>query len=316
MKAALEADAASETTSVTAPPSTTSAPPAKPDATKPAADGKPAPASQDTGKPAAQGNEAKPGEEKLSAFEKAKKEKERFEENWKKFQDEKQQLRARDLARDAEIKSLKAQLAAATKRPASGKPSIDKNGLSASDYDGLAKKYTEEGNDAMAQAAREAAAELRAQAPQPAAEQPAGNAWEQPEFQAAWQGNIKELYAAHPHLTDPNHPETKAVNLLLKDEVYGKFFLSSPDGIKAAHEVAMLMTEARAGKELKTQLDAKIAEVKAKDAEIARLNGLLQPHGSLPTKPAPGQKKVEEMSPDEAEAHVHAMAQAGDRGEI
>lgn len=295
---------------------------AQPDATdETEATGKPDDASQDPAKPAEKGKEAKPGEEpenkgeKLTAFEKAKREKERAERLLAGFQKEKEQFRAERAKIDAEIRTLRAEVAAAKKRTTTSGPARDSRGLTESDYTELAKKYEAEGNDQMAKAAREAAEELRAKAPQ-TTEQPTAERFEDPEFQAKWQRNIQTLYDQDPTLTDPSNPVVKATNLLLQDPQFGKFFRTDSDGIKAAHEVALLMREANAGKDYKTQVTAKDAELKKASAEIARLNALLQPRGSLPTKPASGEKKIEDMSADEADAQVRAIAEAADRGEI
>lgn len=284
------------------------------------ATGKPADASQETAKPAGKGNEAKPGdkpenkgtEKPLTEFEKAKKEKERAAEVLKGFQKEKEQLRARDQAREAELKQLRAEVQA-LKKPAAG-PAKDQHGFTAETYEKLAKQYEEQGNDEMAQAAREKVAELRAKATAPAAAN-AAEPWKDPAFEAEWQGHVKQLIDADPSLADPANPVVVATQGLLNNPVYGRYFRNFPDGIKMAHEVALLMRDAQTASSAKEQLAAKETELKTARAEIERLTGLLQPRGSLPGKPPAGEKDFADMTEEEQDAHMRRVAEAADRGE-
>jgi len=317
MKVAMEADAAQPDG-----PLGTEAKPketAQPQSDAPALDkdGKPTATGND-GKPAANGSakpedkkaEAKPGEKKESDFAKAKGEQERRDKSWKALEAEKEAFRSERGALNAELQGLRREVSELRKRPQVTEPAKDPHGLTASDYDKIAKDYRDQGNDSMAEAARERADSLRKQAP--AATAAPTNDFAAPEFQAEWKRHTAELIQQDPELGNPESPVVKAANTLLQDGTYGRFFRSAPDGIKAAVEVAKLMREAHSAQALKAQLTTSQEDIKTKQAEIDRLNGLLQPRGSHPASPATGRKQGEPLS----DADVREIAAMADRGEL
>ncbi|EIQ00738.1 hypothetical protein OpiT1DRAFT_05293 [Opitutaceae bacterium TAV1] len=254
----------------------------------------------------------KPDDDKSeSAFTKAQKEKQRRDDSWKALNEEKAALRQQQQAVQAEISQLRQQVAELSKKAAApAGPVKDEHGHTAETYEGLAKKYDEEGQTQLAQLAREKAAELRVKAT--AAAQPAApatapaEAWKTPEFQAAWKKGADEIVAKEPELANADNPVFKRVNALVNDQRWRKFFLAAPEGIHAALEVAKLQEQAARVDGLNTEL------TKAK-AEIDRLNKLVQPLGGQPGGAPAGAKKLEDMNEAEAEAHVLAMAAAADR---
>lgn len=315
MKIAMEADAKAEALGGNPAPAAPAAPAAKPD-------DKPADKTPDgtTGKPDNKGSAEKPGdkpadkpadkpEEKKegSAFDKARKERERQENLLKDFQKEKDAFRAEKAQIQTEVANLRRELDQLRQR-AAAEPVKDKHGLTAKDYKELAKDYAAKGNTEMAEAAKERAAELEQQQPAAPAATTATDAFRTPEFQSAWQKNVQELITANPELGNADSPVVRAANSLVNDQNYGRFFRSHPDGIKAAVEVAQLMQRAESAKTLQTELETTKGDLTKAKAEIERLTKLMQPNGSPPAGPAPEGKKPEEMSGDE----ILAIARAAD----
>lgn len=321
MKIAMEADAKAENLGTTSPAAAAPAAPAATPTDKPAdnapaaTEGKPDAKSGSGDKPgeAKPGDKPadKPGEQKeSSAFDKARKERERQENLLKDFQKEKEAFRAEKTQFQTELTNLRREVTELRQRAAAVEPVKDKHGLTANDYDDLAAEYRAKGNTEMEAAAKARAAELRQQQPAAAAAAPATEVFRTPEFQRDWQKNVQELITANPDLGKPDNPVVRAANVLVNDENYGRFFRSHPDGIKAAVEVAQLMQRAESAKTLQTELDATKANLTKATAEIDRLNKLLQPNGSPPAGPAPSEKKPEEMSGDD----IMAIARRADAG--
>jgi|GEM_PF-3471017 len=265
----------------------------------------------DTRSAATEKPEAKPKADKPakpeSDYTKKQKEKARYETNWKKFQDEKEAHRqqvAKFEQERAEYQKQRTQ----TQQPAAP---AEPQGPSAEAYEAAAKQYEDEGNTAMAQMAREKASEARAKAQQqrPAAAKAAGDHTQDPQWKGEWNKNVAELVQAHPTLNDPADPVGKQTMDYIRHPHYGRFFKAHPDGIKVAHEVALLT--ARAGK-----ADALQGELTKAKAEIDRLTKLTGLRGAPPPSGAPGPGKgIGELSGDAAEDFVRQQAMKADRGE-
>jgi len=301
MKIAQDADAAEPSTDST--PSTqdngTPAAPATDDQAK-----QPDASKQTTPKA---GEQAKtPSEPQETKFAKAQKEAERRDRSWQALEREKTEFRSEKQQLTERLNSLQRELETLRQRPTG--PAKDEHGATADDYDSLAKRYRDEGNDDLAKAAQARAERLRTQSNGRAA--PAQDPFATPEFQAEWQRQTQQLIQAEPDLNNPDNPIVRATNTLLADPTYGRFFKSSPDGIKAAVEVAKLMRASAGAQELNQKLTAAQEEIKTKSAEIARLNSLLQPRGSHPAAPN-GAKDPDNLT----DADVLAIARAADRGE-
>jgi len=285
----------------------------------------PATAPQDkSGQPAAKGKEAKPADatapaaanagegKKETTFEKARSEAARRDRSWKALEEEKAQVRAEKARSEAELQTMRRELAQRTAQPAG--PKKDAHGATAEDYKALAKRYSAEGNDELAAAAQERAAKL--EQPSAGAAPQGSPTFETPEFQTAWQGHVQQLIAKEPDLGNPENPLVKAANGILADPTYGRFFKSHPDGIVAAVEVARLLQANAQGQATQQKLSTTEAALKTAKEENQRLNGLLQPRGSLPTGQPGRERKIEDMPAAEAAEAIHAMARAADRGEL
>lgn len=239
-----------------------------------------------------------------TAADKAAKEAERKERTWKQLNEEKQRIaaeRAEIQRQRAEIEQLRQQRAAAPAAPAT-----DEHGLEAKDYDRLAQKYRDQGNDSMAKLAAETAETLRAKdraaAPAPAAK-PSAPDVSSPEFQQAWRANIAALVQAEPELAKPDNPIVQTANALLQDATWSPYFLARPDGIRAAVEVAKLQTQAARAATLQQELAKQ-------QAEVARLTRLVSPRGGLPGSSAPSTKPPSELS----DAELYELARQADQG--
>jgi hypothetical protein len=329
MRLAAEADAAMD-----AAPSGATPKPAAEQPKTASADAKPgAPAAAD--KPAPENKDAKPGEPALNKTEAEKKaqsdyakkqgELERRDRSWRALDEEKQKFRAEEQTLRGEVQQLRAELATLKQKPAQpaatgGETAKDQHGMTAADYQRLARQYRAEGRDDMAEMALDRADELRRQpaaAAQPAATAPAQapgsvEAFNAPEFQQEWRGHIAQLVKEDPALADAANPLVRATNALVQDGTFGRFFRSAPDGIRAAVEVAKLMRTAEEGRAAKEELNTARAELKKLRAEKERLDALTQPQSGRPTGPATPPRTGAEVS----DAEMLAIAAAADRGEI
>lgn len=306
-KWAADVDAAPEGADVT-PPALADAPaktPSTPPAETPKADA-PKPDADKTATPPTKPDDAKAGEQakgaEETAYAKAQKEAERRDRSWKALEQEKQEFRQQKMATEAELQGLRREVAQLRART---NPAKDEHGVTADQYDRLAKDYDEKGDDHMAELARERAEKLRRQAP---AAVTVDEAWRTPEFQADWQKQTEALIAEDASLADPENPLVKAANTLLADKTWAPFFRARPDGIRAAVEVGRLLQRAAAADTLKEELS------KAQ-AELQRLTKLTQPQGSHPSAPPRGAKRIEDMQEEEARAELLRVAAAADRGE-
>jgi hypothetical protein len=166
----------------------------------------------------------------------------------------------------------------------------------------------------MAQLAREKATELRAKEAQrataaPAAAQQPGSAMNDPKFKAEWLSHTAELVKADPTLNDPNNPIVQQTNAYLKDPTYGRYFRAFPDGIKMAHQVAVLNAAAQRVPKLE-------GELKTAKAEIDRLTKLTGIRGAPPPSgPASPAKGLDGLSGEAADDFVLQAAIRADRGE-
>jgi hypothetical protein len=248
-----------------------------------------------------------------TAFQKATKEAERKDRSWKAFDAEKTAFREEKTKIVSELESLRREVTALRTQPAGPtEPAKDEHGLTAAAYERAAKRYEDEGDANMANLARNKAEALKQQQPAPrsAAVPNAASvdeAWKAPEFQQRWAAEAAAIVQAEPALGDPANPIFKAVGELVNNSPFASFFKARPDGIRAAVEVAKLQQAAAQAETLRK-------EVETSKAEIARLTKLTSLRGSLPSGQHPSPKALHEMSSDEADAHVRALAASADRG--
>lgn len=271
-----------------------------PDATKPATEQKPeAPTKPET------------------AFQKAAKEAERRDRSWKSLDAEKATFREEKTKIVNEVEALRREVASLRQQPAAATESApvikDEHGLTAAAYERAAKNYEAEGDSTMASLARTKAEALKAK--QPAATGSAATptsasvdeAWKAPEFQQRWAAEAAAIVQAEPALGDPSNPVFKAVGELVNHSPFAAFFKARPDGIRAAVEVAKLQLAAAEAVQLRKELETT-------KGEIMRLTKLTSPRGSLPSGQHASPKALSDMTSDEADAHVRALAAAADRG--
>jgi DNA repair exonuclease SbcCD ATPase subunit len=277
---------------------------------------------------AAQDGDKKPAPEKPKAddkpatdkpetpFTKAQKDKERLGRSWKDLETEKTQFKQEKATLTQELENLRrevTELKSKPAAPASSEPMKDEHGHTAATYEAVAKKAAAENDTEIAALARQKASALKQKQqqaqPPAAASATAGETWKTPEFQQQWAANAAAIVQAEPALGDPENPVFKSVQHLVNQSPFASLLKSRPDGIRAAVEVAKLQIQAAEATKLREQLTAK-------DAEIARLNKLTAPLGAPPGGGPTAPKRIEEMSADEAEAHVRQLAAAADRGEV
>lgn len=250
-----------------------------------------------------------------SKFAQAKKDADRRDRSWQALEKEKAEFRAERETQRSELENLRREIAQLRKAPAAQSgPARDVHGATAEDYDKLAKRYETEGNDEMAEAAKGRADALRKQATADFAAQ--ADPSSTPEFRSQWERNVEELIQKDAALADPQSPVVQTANHLCSDPTWGRFFRAHPDGIRAAVEVARLMQTNSAAQKTAQELKATQDQLKTAQAEVDRLNGLLQPRGSHPAGPVRGEKAIADMNDAEADAAIRALAAAADRGEL
>jgi uncharacterized protein YeeX (DUF496 family) len=265
---------------------------------KPAA--KPAAKSPATDKPQA----AKPE----SAYTKAAKDKARLDTSWKKLTEEKEAFR-QEIAR---FEQQRAELLKQREQPAPKAPKPEEN---PEILESLAKDYESRGDEVMAQLARERAAHFRDVAKKQQEQKAAaptkapGNHIDDPAFLNEWKRHVADLVKENPTIIEPTDPVGRATMGLVNHENYGRFFRSHPDGIKVAHEVALLQRDAAQLKPLQEEL------TKAK-AEVQRLTKLTAIRGGPPPSGSGrGKQALADLNGDAAEDFVRNAAMKADRGE-
>lgn len=243
-----------------------------------------------------------------SAFEKAKKEKARREVTWEKINQEKAELAAQRsrLQRDAEELARMAQTVRTPPQPAPTPASP----YSAEQYEQAAERLDGEGKFDLADAARAEARRQRtqppaaAQRPQVPHQQPQAEAMVpgSPQFTTAWKQTLAELTTLDPDLARPDAAIFKATaEALKKDPALNQ----RPNGIAYAYHRA-----------LKTIAGSTSEELTKAKTELDRLNKHSALRGSPPGAVTTTTKRIEDMTPAEADAYVLSMAQAADRGEL
>lgn len=259
----------------------------KPDTSKATADTNPKPdAKQQTPE---KKSEQPIDESKLTPFQK---ERVRLDTSWKKVQQRQAELdkRAQEIeARAQQIEQQQKQ--ATTKKP---------DGPSADDYEGLAKDFEAEGKMALAQSARQKAAQLREEAKtQPTGTRERFSQEEVATMQKQWAANLEQAGKDNPELLQEGTPLRARVAELLKST---PILHQSGDGILYA--VAYAKAELRAKRA--DELQAKIAEL---EKEKQRLEGLTSlPSGSA--QPRATARKFDELSLEDQEAALREEAAA------
>jgi len=252
------------------------------------------------------------GEKPLSRYERAKKDAERYDRNWKKLQE-----------RQAELARAQAELAEREKRLAAGAPSSAKaegapDTRSVEDYEAAAADWERAGKFDLAELARKQAARLREAAahasvrggdaasagervPQAAASQAEAQQGgpASPAFVAEWNAHLRELEATR-EFADLGDRESElyraTAQVLRSDARFSRF----PDGIRIAAQIARLQVDAGAVPKLREQLQAQ-------QEELAKLRAATSPSRGAPN--SRGQSRpFEALSLAEQEAELARMA--------
>jgi len=244
-----------------------------------------------------------------SKFEKARKETERFDRNWKKLQEQAEQIKQREAA----LVERERALAQGGQQHRSSEPLKDKLGYTAKQYEEAATAWEAAGKFDLADEAKAAAKALReqekagAQQSQRTATQTQPQDARPPEmipgteqFTAKWKGHVEELKASEEY-KDLGNKESelfKATHALLQGEPRLSQF---NDGIRIAAEIAKLRIEAGSVSVLRTQ----IAEA---NKELEKLRKATSPGAGETESRGAGAKSFESMTPAEQEAHIKRAA--------
>jgi hypothetical protein len=206
------------------------------------------------------------------------KEQARKDKTWREINEEKERLRAER----EEIERLR------------GETAVDpKATKEAEQYEEIARQFDEEGNEAMAKAAREKAREAMSRSQAKSEES------RRQEFVRKWNATYADQCDKNPELSDANSPLYKGVAALLQKET---ILTHIPDGIAKAVEIVGNQIQAGRVSGLQAELDA------AK-AEIAELNKKLAIGGSDPAVQK-GDKTFEDMTDAEQGEFLRRQAVA------
>lgn len=228
-------------------------------------------------------------------------EQQRREDSWKKLQEDKEKFRA-EREQFYREQAQRAQSGSATPppTPTAAEPLAE---FSPEQLEAAAEKFDKQGQFDLAEEARAAAKAKRerpaapaapaTQPGQPPAEQSAAFA----AAQAEWKANLAAAEKADPELTDPNSPLRKeVVDTLNSYQILRQY----PQGITHAVEIVKMRREALAAGELRKQVAALEARLKAAEAQVLPAVG--SPEGGI----AP--RGLADMSDADAERELLRMA--------
>lgn len=264
----------------------------------------------------------KPGDQpQETAYAKAKKDQERFDRNWKKFQEERAAFEAKqqqiaERERQLAEREQRLQQQPGGERRENNQPLTDQHGFTATQYTAYADKCEKEGKFDLADAAREAAKQLcereqqagtQREQSRSAAAPAASTAPDQtpgsPEFKAKWNQNLAAL-TAQPEFADLGKKDSalfKATAQVLHSDPR---FSQHNDGIQFAAQFARLQLEASSVPTLRTQLQEQTKELEKLRKATSPGGGNSESRGRA--------KTFEEMSPAEQEAAILKDAEAID----
>lgn len=225
-----------------------------------------------------------------SAYDKAKKERERQHNLLKNFEADKQRERALLQAERQQLEKDRAELEARRNgktQPGEFNSSAYEN--AAADFERQAEQdqhngdtESAAGNYALAAKARRAAHEVRQSETAQSVQQQKGG------FEQTWRNEMESTIREVPDLANPDTPLAKQMIELLKQE---QIFNYIPDGFRKAYGVARLQMEAKEASELREKN-------KQLTAELDRYQKLTSVSGSSPTRHGEG-KSFDSMSTDE-----------------
>lgn len=201
--------------------------------------------------------DSKPDDGKPAQDGKKQKDDERFDRNWKKFQEEKRAFFEAQKKNEADLRELE--------EFRKSKLTIDSDSQ-AREFDRIAQEFESEGNADAAALARRKALESRQQAQAKLQEDA------QRRFMDQWRSNYEKTAEENQELFDEESSLYKGVENLLKAE---PVLRSMPDGIQKAVSFVKNMLAAQDAEKLK-------ADIAAKEKRIAELEQKLTPGGAPP----------------------------------
>jgi hypothetical protein len=264
-------------------------------------------------KPKEEGKDGKKADKKDESQEtpytKAKKENERFDRNWKKFQEEQAAFKQQVAQKERELAEREQRI---TGTPSEG-PAKDNHGYTASDWDKAAAAWEKEGKYDLADAAKESAKNLREQerrgqaSASAGARAPVGKPEETPgtqQFLDTWNRNLVHLMGT-PEFADLGKKDSElfkaTAEILNADPRFKKY----NDGIRYAAELARAKLEASSVPGLRQQIEQQTKE-------LEKLRKATSPSGSSNAEERGGSKSFEEMTPAEQETFLAKASREAD----
>lgn len=211
-----------------------------------------------------------------------------------------EQINAEKEAIKAEREALQRERDEVLKKQAVSNPAEkfrDERGFTAQEYRDAAKKFAEAGDNSLAQAAEQRAAELDHK--ETALRQRA----EQEEFGRKWAAKYQELSSKNAALKDPNSEDYKQVVNLLNQY---PLLTRDPNGLEYAVK-AVQLEKAAADSATK---DSKIKEL---TDQLSKLQSKLSIGSGVPAEPPKADKTFDEMTLAEQRKHLERAARQVDR---
>ena len=215
--------------------------------------------------------------------------------SWKKINEAKESIKARE----EELESRAKELEVRQKKIDEGHSHRDEYGFTAEDYERSAEMAKEEGNPEEARDAEERAEKLRGIGKEAEVNSKAE------EFKKAFENTRQELMREIPDLKDKDSDLTKEANVVLR-EYPDLLYVAEGKGLRHAVQIAQW-------KMASNSVDAKNAEVKDLTDKLNKLEKKLSVDGGFSGEKLEGEKGFDDLSDKEQEAYLlRAAAQLDD----
>lgn len=217
---------------------------------------------------------------------------ERLDKSWASVNDAKEENKRER----ADLDAARAELEKQRDQVAADQGYRDEHGHTAKDYEEAAREFEDEGNDKLANSARQKAEQLVAK------EKAAAENSHRDKNEAIRQEQNAKLMEKHPELNDPNSQLYKEVAALMSTYPILQF---DPYGVKAAVDVAMLREKANRS----DQLEARIKELESDKHKLEKKTSVV---GGFTSGKPKGERGFEDMNEDEQGPHLLRAAMAHD----
>ena len=215
--------------------------------------------------------------------------------SWKKINEAKESIKARE----EELESRAREIEARQKKIDEGHSHRDEYGFTAEDYEESAEMATEEGKTEEARDAKERADKLRGIGKEAQLNSKAE------EFKQSFENTRQELMREIPDLKDKDSALTKEANVVLR-EYPDLLYVAEGQGLRHAVQIAQW-------KMASSSVDAKNAEVKDLTDKLNKLEKKLSVDGGFSGEKLEGEKGFDDLSDKEQEAYLlRAAAQLDD----